>query len=711
VAQTPVAADDPVSGPEPRARRSAKETLGPDGPFASRAGYERRDEQLAMAEAVERALEDDTVLLCEAGTGVGKTLAYLVPAVLSGKRVVVSTATRALQDQIATRDLPAIARALGREPSVAIAKGLSNYVCLRRLAEARRATDLGAARRSLPVVAEWALASKTGDIAELTTVAEDDPVWADVTSSSETRVGASCAHFDECFVTRMRRELSAARIVLVNHHLFFADLALRAKAGPAAERAGVLPPYDAVIFDEAHRIEDVASAFFGARVSTAQIGALLRDALRAFGSLSEHDAARAVRLAEHAQGAAAAFFSALRRLGERLRAPETRLSRWRPEGEARGLGADGDGGAAGPTARVTLGHDALSRDEEQAHRELDDALDHLESFADDHAVSDAIEVVRRRARAIRDDLAAIVEPATHHVAWMETRGDHVALSASLVDVGGVFREHVVAKAGGVVLTSATLTTVPLGGAGEEAGPSGFAFLRRRLGLTQTHVPTDELELASPFDFDERALLYVPRDLPDVSHPSFLDRVAERAAELVRMVGGGAFMLTTSVRAMRALGAALSHKTGLDVLVQGDAPKSALLSRFREHGDAVLVATLSYWEGVDVPGDALRLVMFDKLPFAVPTDALVAARSRRLAEAGLDPFAAYSVPEAAITLKQGVGRLLRTKSDRGIVAVFDHRLVTRAYGQRILERLPVKGRTEELEEVAAFWARLSSQRAP
>jgi hypothetical protein len=250
VAQTPVAADDPVSGPEPRARRSAKETLGPDGPFASRAGYERRDEQLAMAEAVERALEDDTVLLCEAGTGVGKTLAYLVPAVLSGKRVVVSTATRALQDQIATRDLPAIARALGREPSVAIAKGLSNYVCLRRLAEARRATDLGAARRSLPVVAEWALASKTGDIAELTTVAEDDPVWADVTSSSETRVGASCAHFDECFVTRMRRELSAARIVLVNHHLFFADLALRAKAGPAAERAGVLPPYDAVIFDE-----------------------------------------------------------------------------------------------------------------------------------------------------------------------------------------------------------------------------------------------------------------------------------------------------------------------------------------------------------------------------------------------------------------------------------------------------------------------------
>ncbi|NUP08702.1 MAG: ATP-dependent DNA helicase [Polyangiaceae bacterium] len=641
-----------------------------------------------MADAVSRALDNDSVLLCEAGTGIGKTLAYLVPAILSGRRVVISTATRALQDQITARDVPAIGAALGRMPDVAIAKGLSNYVCLRRLREARLSTDASPARKILPVVQAWVERTNTGDIAEVGGIAEDDPVWADVTSSSDTRVGSSCAHHDECFVTRMRRELQRAQIIVVNHHLFFADLALRTKAGPAAEaRAGVLPPYDAVVFDEAHRIEDVASMFFGVRVSTAKIAALLRDAARAFGtSLGERDAIESLRVLEVARAASAAFFGSLRKLADR--------------------GGGGEG-------RIALGPDALDADQRRAHRDLDDALDIVESFAETHAVSDAVEVVRRRARGVRDDAFAAVEPATHHVAWMETRRDHVSLGASLVDVGPVFRDLVVGRTGGVVLTSATLSTVPFSErsapASAPAPVSGFSFLKRRLGLDEgLQVGLEEVELGSPFDYDSRALLYVPRDLPDTAHASFLDRAAQRAAELVAITGGGAFMLTTSMRAMRHLGASLARTTGLPVFVQGEAPKAILLERFRAHGNAVLVATLSYWEGVDVPGDALRLVMFDKLPFAVPSDALVAARCSALAEAGLDPFTSYTVPEAAITLKQGVGRLMRTRSDRGIAAVFDHRIVTRGYGYAILERLPIAQRTEEIEDVRAFWERMRTE---
>lgn len=673
--------------------------LGPDGPFSKRPRYEHREEQIAMAEAVARALHDDTVLLCEAGTGIGKTIAYLVPAILSERRVVISTATRALQDQIVTRELPAIAEALGWSPEVAVAKGLSNYVCRRRLHELISTPDPGPARRSLTKVVRWAAHSPTGDIADLADVAEDDPVWADVTSSSDTRVGASCEFFDACFVTRMRRDLARAQIIVVNHHLFFADLALRAQAGPGAEvRAGVLPPYDCVVFDEAHRIEDVASTFFGVRISTGKLASLLRDAARAFGAgLDERTARGSLALLDAVKASGASFFTSLKRLGERT--------------------ADG----AVAQQRVRLAPDSLDAEQVALYRGFDDALDAVESFAEVHATTDALEVVRRRARAFRDEASEIIEPATHHVTWIETRRDGVSLGASLVDVGPVFRDLVVGRLGGVVLTSATLTTVPVVRESavvpedeivrERAAPtpSGFSFVKRRLGLDEAVVvPVEEVEIGSPFDYDERALLYVPRDLPDVSHAKFLDAVAERAAALVDVVGGGAFMLTTSARAMRTLGAALARATGRDVFVQGEAPKATLLDRFRAHGNALLVATLSYWEGVDVPGDALRLVMFDKLPFAVPTDALVSARCAALAHAGLDPFLSYTVPEAAITLKQGVGRLLRTRSDRGVAAVFDNRLVTRGYGQRILERLPIVRRTESMEDVIAFWARLSAE---
>ncbi|MBL8743655.1 MAG: ATP-dependent DNA helicase, partial [Myxococcales bacterium] len=620
--------------------------LGPDGPFAREPGYEERSGQVEMAEAVARALKDAEVLLCEAGTGTGKTRAYLLPALMSGQRVVVSTATKALQDQIIKSDIPKIERALGRTLSVALGKGLGNYVCVRRYREARTGLVGREAARHLPLVESWLRESTTGDTSELVGLPEDDPLWAEIVSSSDTRIGPSCSFYDECFVTRMKQRLFGAELLVVNHHLFFADLAVKLSAGEAgAARIGVLPPFDAVIFDEAHRLEDVAATFFGVRISTAKIAALVRDAERVLERAGRPG--QVGRLTETVSHAADTFFSAVRSV---LPA------------------ADG---------RVALTSESFDRSAELAYHGLDDALSVLGDFAHENATSESMEVIERRAESLRKDLAAVVEPATHHVAWAELGlGKRMSLGATLIDVGPIFRDHVAKKLGGVVLTSATLASVPV--AGGEA--SKFSFLKQRLGLMESlPVPVHELDVGSPFDFEASALFYVPRDLPEVSAPEFHDAAIERAAELIEIAKGGAFLLTTSVRAMRALGAGIRRATGRPVAIQGDAPKTALLDAFRAEGSGILVATLGFWEGVDVAGDALRLVILDKLPFAVPTDAVVRARAAALEAEGRDPFASYTVPEAAITLKQGVGRLLRTSRDRGVVALFDRRLVERGYG--------------------------------
>jgi len=625
-----------------------------------------------MAEAVALALESAEVLICEAGTGTGKTLAYLIPALLSGQRVVVSTATKALQDQIIKSDIPKIASALGRTPNVAVGKGLSNYVCVRRYREARAYPgELG---RHLPIIEEWLRETKTGDPSELAEVPEDDPAWAAITSSSETRVGPPCPHYDECFVTRMKQRLFGAELLIVNHHLFFADLAVKLSAGAAGvARVGVLPPYEAVIFDEAHRLEDVAATFFGVRISTAKVAALVRDAARVLGRAVSGGLGHGERITSAVANAAEGFFAAVRAA----------------------LPQSGEG-------RISMSADSFDRAAELAYHELDDSLAVLADYAQENATNEAMEVVERRAQTMRKELASIVEPATHHVTWAEVGpGRKMALGATLIDVGPIFRDQVAHKLGGVVLTSATLGSVPIGG--KEAGK--FSFLKRRLGLSESvSVPVRELDVGSPFDFQNSALFYVPRDLPEVSDPAFLDAAIERAAELIEIAKGGAFVLTTSLRAMRALGAGVRRATGRSVAIQGDAPKTALLDAFRKEGSGVLVATMGFWEGVDVAGDALRLVVIDKLPFAVPSDPVVRARSAALAADGHDPFTNYSVPEAAITLKQGVGRLLRTAKDRGVVAVLDRRLVERGYGKRIQRELPLGPPTSDLAAVRAFFER-------
>jgi len=671
---------------------SVLELLGPGGPL-SRAlpGYEERPGQLEMALAVERTLRQDRVLLCEAGTGTGKTLAYLVPAILSGKKVVVSTATRALEEQIFEKDLPLIARVLGLDPKAALMKGLSNYLCRRRFAEFRASAEAlrPTYARGLSTLESWIDETETGDLGELVSLPEQDPLRAAVASSSETRVGASCQHYDSCFVTRMRREADAARLVIVNHHLFLADLALR-----GAHPGRVLPDYDVVVFDEAHQLEDIATEFFGVRVTSGRVERSLGDAertLRTAGALDPLFGGKRNATVEAARSAADAFFAAL-------------AAHARDE-----------------AGRATLEADAFSGELERGYLDLDAALDGvaasaraaagrvMEGARKDAALADALDVAERRAETLREQLATVVKGGAGRVTWVELGARGVSLSSSPVDLSFVLRERIFESVSGVVMTSATLATrasVPPNVASETsdaAGKSPFGYVRSRLGLGDDRIQVDELVVGSPFDFERQALLYTPKDLPPPHSPDFLEQAVERVRALIEVTGGGCFVLTTSVRSMRSFHARLkSALPRLRVLLQGEAPKAALLSRFRAEQNAVLVATMSFWEGVDVPGRALRLVVLEKIPFLVPSDPIVKARSQALEEAGKNAFMELSVPAAAITLKQGFGRLVRTRRDAGIVALLDERVHRRGYGRALLEALPPARRSNELSDVQRFW---------
>lgn len=636
----------------------ARELLGPEGPFAKDARYEHRPGQLEMADAVERALDQDRTLLVEAGTGTGKTLAYLVPALLSGRKVVVSTGTRALQDQIMAHDVPILEAALGRPLRVACMKGLSNYVCRRRLEEFRTSAEAisSGAARHLPAVLAFAESSYAGDRAELDEVPEDAPIWPLVTSASETRIGPPCRFHESCFVTRMRRDADDAELVVVNHHLFFADLATRGDHG-----GGVLPRYDAVVFDEAHQLEDAATSFFGVAVSTARVIRLARDAERALAA-GERDLGRleaARRVARSVTTTAEVFFLGLST-------------------------AHGDGNDAN---RRELPRGSIAGETERRLFAFDDALAALAAMAENRqAEHEAIAALARRTNALREDLATVAEGSRgSRVAWFQRAGGGAILGASPIDVGDLLRDRLF-ESTPAVLTSATLTT------------SGhFEFLKSRLGIARA----EELVVPSPFDYPTQAGLYLTGTLPDPRDPAYDAAAFDEVDALVTLTGGGAFVLCTSLRRMRTFAAMARSRLRQQVLVQNEMPKPALLARFREDGHAVLFATASFWEGVDVPGDALRLVVLEKLPFDVPSDPLVAARCERLRERGESPFSAYLLPSAAIALKQGFGRLIRTRRDRGLVAVLDPRIVTKPYGRTLLRSLPDASRCHSLDEAAAF----------
>jgi ATP-dependent DNA helicase DinG len=652
--------------------------LGPAGALAAAIPhYEDRPEQRAMSGAVARALDENRPLLVEAGTGTGKTLAYLVPALASGRRVIVSTGTRTLQDQIARHDLPLLRSLIPRPFTAVVLKGVANYACRRRLDETVRR---GARSSTIAALAAWADESPTGDRAEVDWLADDDPVWAEITTTPDTRLGPRCPYFERCFVTGARRAADQADLILVNHHLYFSDLALRV-ASPGAR---VLPVHDAVIFDEAHQLEDVATEHFGARVSTARLAQLVRDAHAAIGQ-ADLFAGRA---------AGEPLIHAVERAGVGL------FARVRDALLRAGAGE----------ARITVPPELTT------HRELQDAWFLLDSALEDlarHAataaeppppdddedaqaiaVREQVAALARRARATRDDLAELAEQRSRrHVYWGEVRGTGTYLNASPIDVAELIRKHVVHGGATAVFTSATLTVADT-----------FAFSRRRLGLDPEEV--DALAVASPFDYAKQALLYVPRDLPEPQHDGVGAACAARIAELVAITSGRAFCLFTSHRALRDAARRLTA-LGLPypLLIQGDLPRATLVERFRATPGAILLGTGGFWEGVDVPGEALSLVVIDKLPFAPHTDPLVAARMAAIAALGGDPFVEVQLPDAAIALKQGFGRLIRRRDDRGIVAVLDPRIVTRAYGRVFTATLPAGlVRTSALEQVRRWWLR-------
>lgn len=619
--------------------------LGPTGPLARGvAGYEHRPGQVRMARVVQDVLRHDGAALIEAGTGTGKTWAYLIPAALSGRRVVVSTGTRALQDQIMEKDLPALRRHLGIEIDAASVKGLGNYVCLRRFQELVTSAEAMQPRfaRSLPTVQSWLETADSGDRAALASVAEEDPIWARVVSGSDTRIGVRCDYYDECFVTRARRRAEDAQLVIVNHHLFFADLALRDTAF-----ASVLPDYDSVIFDEAHQIEDTATLFFGSRLSTAMLERLVRDAGAVLRHARETEAQRN-RLLDAVLQKAATLFGALPKNPNGGRAPLP------PE--------------AIPEAPLFA---------------LDNVLAELAaSCRNTRPPRENILQIARRADQLRDALGSLEAPG--QVSWVQGGARSQAVGSSPIDVGPLLRERLHERVPALVFTSATLTT-----AGD------FGFVKRRLGI-DTEV--SEAVVESPFRYEEQAALYAPTHLPDPRESDFPDAAAKEILELIRMSGGGAFVLSTSLRMMRVLAKRVGDELDCEWFVQGDAPKQTLLDRFRDQGSAVLFATASFWEGIDVPGSALRLVVIDKLPFDVPSDPVVAARCEQIDQAGQSAFMQYLVPAAALSLKQGFGRLIRTRQDRGIVAILDSRMRRKGYGKVFLRSLPPARVCDTLDEV-------------
>ena len=652
--------------------------FGPDGLIAkAHPEYEHRPGQIDMAQAVLRAFEQKRHLIVEAGTGTGKTLAYLVPAIAaacgSGARVVISTGTKNLQEQLMDKDIPFLQETLPAKFRAAVMKGRNNYACLHRIKRAESTPFLEGLDQidQFDEVFRWVTRTETGDRAELSNLPENLPFWRHIDARSDTCLGQKCPDYEPCFLTRMRQRAIDADVIVVNHHLFFADLALRNGAYGA-----VLPDYAAVILDEAHQIEDVASEYFGSGVSSYQLDDLLRDVsyLKIEDRETEKELARV----------------------------STRIQRfadlfWISFHEGRAL--DGRFALTPRVAQVAnLRSDQNEEDESQvnnlrhndAYHALDNALNRLETALDilKDAPADA-ENILRRTRQLRFDLNFIVSASDRQfVYWLERRGRGVFLRASPIDVSGLLQDKLFEKVPTVVLTSATLSS---GG--------NFRFIRERLGLDEG----EEMIAESIFEFEKQAVLYLPSQMPDPRSPQWGAAAAEQVIKIVNATEGRAFVLSTSNAGMNEMFERVASQIDYPCFVQGSASKGELLKRFRQTPNAVLFATSSFWQGVDVRGEQLSCVIIDKLPFAVPSDPIIAARQRHIEEQGGSSFYEYSVPQAIISLKQGLGRLIRSTTDRGVLAVLDPRLRTKMYGQMFLKSLPPCRVTSNVDELIRFFA--------
>lgn len=629
------------------------QVLGADGVLArDLPDFQPRLAQQGMADAVAAAFDARVHLLVEAGTGTGKTYAYLVPALLSGQRILVSTATRTLQDQLFERDLPRLLAALGSAASCALLKGRGNYLCLHRLAAAEGHPDLfpeDVAR--VARVAAWARATVTGDIAELSDLPEDAPFWPQVTSTVDNCLGGACPRFDDCFVVRARRAAAAADLVVVNHHLLFADMTLREEGF-----GELLPSAHAIVADEAHALPELAAQAFGHTVSSRQLRDLARDTARAADSEAPDmpDLAHAVRgLEQAAQGA----------LGE--------FARFQGRRDL-------------PLAGTDPGYDGTMQRISASSRQLAEVLVTAAERGP------ALAACARRAQLLLERLAGFAQDdADDRVLWLEAGARGFVLHATPLGVATQFRERVERTGATWIFCSATLA---VGG--------DFSHFQRELGLDDAPA----ISWDSPFDFARQTLRFLPRLPVMPNEAGYLEAVATLAREVILLCGGRTFLLCTSHRALGHYAGPLRASLPYPVLVQGEQPRAALLDRFVQLGNAVLIGTATFWEGVDVRGEALSCVIIDKLPFAPPDDPVLRARNRRLADLGRDGFRDYQLPVAALMLKQGAGRLIRDPSDRGVLVLCDPRLRTRGYGRTFLRALPAMPETAELADVAAFFER-------
>src|SRR5579862_3292105 len=616
-------------------------------------GYEFRASQLEMARMADEAFQKHQHVVIEAGTGTGKTLAYLIPAIRSGRRVVISTATKSLQEQLFQKDVPFLQKHFAPNLKAALMKGRANFLCRQKVHQMDGQASLKGIDEVdwFAQIRDWAKLTETGDRSELTFLPDDAELWNRVDARSDLCTGQKCAEFQRCFITAMHQRAQEADLIIVNHHLFFADLAIRQE-----DFGSILPEYSAVVFDEVHEIEDVASDYFGRQLSSYRFEELARDTDNMLRVL-QIDAAP---LRRH-----------LTRLRERARSFFERF----PEREGRY--------PFGPAER----HAFLDSSRGE-YGELASAVKRVE--AELSALTPKPEEViamARRAAEMRRELAFLMESEEKtYVYWYERRGRGVFLAATPIDVSEILREKLFERFDTVVLTSATLA---VGGR--------FDYLKQRLGVR----PANETVLPQEFDYPEQALLYIPRALPDVRNPAFAAGATDEIARLLEISNGRAFCLFTSYVQMRDIYERVSSRVKFPLLLQGTAPRSILLDRFRSTPHAVLFATASFWQGVDVPGAQLSCVIIDKLPFAVPSDPIVAARVRALEEDGRNAFAEYQIPEAVLALKQGFGRLIRSKTDRGILAILDNRIRRMQYGRIFLESLPPYKTTQDLAEVARF----------
>jgi ATP-dependent DNA helicase DinG len=628
--------------------------FGPGGVLSKRhPGYEFRRSQLEMAELVDNAFQKHQHALIEAGTGTGKTLAYLIPAIQSGRRVVISTATKSLQEQLFTKDVPFLQKYFAPDLKVALMKGRNNFLCRQKvhLMEGQPVLKGMDEIDWFSQIRDWEKLTETGDRAELTFLPDDAELWNRIDARSDTCTSQKCPEFANCFITGMHQRAQEADLIIVNHHLFFADLAIRQD-----DFGSILPEYAAVIFDEAHEIEDVASDYFGRAVSSYKLDELARDAEQTL-RLLQVSAPTVRRSVTQLRERAHTFFDAF----------PAREGRYPFEPSER----------AGFLEQNREAYDSLAMGLKRIEIEL----------AALTTKPDEVINIARRAADVRRELAFLLESDEHnYVYWFERRGKGVFLAATPIDVSEILREKLFDQFDTVVLTSATLAVA-----------GHFDFLKQRLGLQAVA----ERVLPHEFDFREQALLYLPEALPDVRHASFPVQAAEEIARLLEITEGRAFCLFTSYVQMRDAFERVRSKVGFPLLLQGTAPRSVLLERFKTTPNAVLFATASFWQGVDVPGEQLSCVIIDRLPFAVPSDPIVAARVRALKEDGRDAFAEYQVPEAVLALKQGFGRLIRSRSDRGILAILDTRIQRMRYGKIFLESLPDYTTTQDLAVVARF----------